>query len=218
MPKSRGSRGQHHNRNKPRNKTRKSQLPATDNFRASTTQKKRTNNKDLISALKGSFPNPENVQSLKKVFLTNGNAQRDWTTHGIHQRDTARERPDDDNNKSKYITDGAGNHRLSAEYFNQHSNSNYRNKLKGSIASEFGNSRKPDDSDTLELYSMRTPGWNANNFTFARPPGMPAMANANTIALEPRLGKFVEGKFTSAISGNAQHPWYAQRNATTSDD
>ena len=66
MPKNRGSRGQHKNRNKPHSKPKQSPASSSDNFRAILKQKERTDNKHLISGLKASAHNPEAINTLKK--------------------------------------------------------------------------------------------------------------------------------------------------------
>ena len=99
-------------------------------------------------------------------------------------------RPAEGNDNTQQFIDGVDNHRLSAEC---------NHEPKGSVTFEFGNSRKPDHDDTCRQHSM------------------PAVANAASITMEPRLRQLVERNVTKPINGSTQRSWNAQGKTSTSN-
>ena len=177
MPKSRGSRGQNKNREKARDKPKQSRSCRADNNRSETTKEKRTIAHDLITGFKVSSHNPKAIKSIKRHFINNGN--------------DGPKCPADKHDNHKQFIDGADNPRLSAEC---------NHKPKGSVAFEFGNSRKPNDGNTHNPHSMSS------------------VANAIRTTVEPRLSTAFEGNVAKPFNRNAQHSWNTQREATTHDD
>ena len=203
MPKTRGSRGALKNRAKARTRPKQQRSYPADDHRSEEAKTKRTIDHDLISGFKFSSRSSEAIKSFKSQFITNGNNDPKCPI----DRNGKSKRPAEGNDNSQQFIDGADNHKLSAEC---------NHKSKGSVAFEFGNSRKPDHDDTRKQYSMHTE-WDTSNFTFVRSPGMPTVANATSITMEPRLRQLVEGNVAKPINGSTQRSWNAQGKTSASN-